>query len=405
MIDTELALEKLADAAGVLPTEAVPLDLTFGRVLAEKVVADRDFPPTDRSAMDGFAVRAADFVDGAATLRLVGEVRAGQKPFGAPVEAGQAVKIMTGAIVPEGADAVVMVERTREDREAAAVTCEDDPKPGQHIRRRAEELRSGQTVLEPGSPIHPAEIAALASVGCTRVDVYRRPQVAILSTGDEVVEPNRRPSDHQVRNSNGYALQAQLREMRIDACYLGIADDDRKGLGEALSFGLDTDLLLITGGVSAGEYDLVGKALADRGVAELFHKVAMKPGKPILAGRGPRGVVVGLPGNPLSAYTGFAVLVAPVLRRMMGLCRWRNSTVPARLAGPLRNRPGRRTFHLARIEPSAHGVSARPVRSAGSGDVLSMARANGFVVTEADRGSVEEGAELPALLWNEFQLR
>lgn len=405
MIEVREAMKRLADESQALDAVEVALEQADGLVLAESVVADRDLPPTDRSAMDGFAVRADDVACERTVLRLAGEMRAGESVGELRVEAGSAARIMTGAVLPPGADAVVMVENTSEDRDRGQVTILDIPTAGQHIRRRGEDVARGATVLEAGAVVHAPEIAVLGSVGCVRPRVHRAPVVHVLSTGDEIVEPDRTPLPHQVRNSNAVTLLAQLRELGLSGRYLGIATDDRGRLQSLLEQGLDGDLLLVTGGVSAGDYDLVGEALAAVGMTELFHRVAVKPGKPILAGRRQRCLVIGLPGNPVSTYTGFAVFVAPVLRRMMGYRAWRNPEMLATLERSLHTSPKRQTYHLARITASRDGLTVAPVQTRGSGDVISLARANGFVVTNVGTAELAAGTRLPALLWRNFELR
>jgi molybdopterin molybdotransferase len=402
VISVEKALGILEAASEPLDAESVPLGDALGRVLAGGVDADRDFPPTDRSAMDGFAVRAADLGEPDRSLRLIGEVRAGESVAARRVGSGETLRIFTGAVVPPGADAVVMVEDTHEDEAAGRVHFRVAAEAGRHIRRRGEELVRGQTVVEAGGVIRAAEVAALASVGAVRVDVHRRPAVRVLTTGDEVIEPGEEPADHQVRNSNGWTLLAQLREIGIEADYLGIAGDERSRLDTALEAGFGGDVLLITGGVSVGAYDLVGRALEDAGMNRLFHGVAVKPGKPLLAGTLDGCLVFGLPGNPVSTYTTFAIFVAPVLRRLMGVGRWENRVIPAELETPIRGRKGRRTYHLATLRPGPRGLCAREVTSAGSGDVLSLARANGCIERPADRAELEAGSTARTLLWGDL---
>jgi molybdopterin molybdotransferase len=405
MMSVEEALRLLAGATAPLKVIELPLDRARGCVLAETVVADRDFPPTDRAAMDGFAVRSADLAHCGEGLEVAGEVRAGQPLGDLRVGPGQAVRIMTGSILPPGADAVVMVERTREQDGGVRVQVDDEPRPGQHVRRRGEDLARGRAVIEPGAPIHAAEIAALASVGHTSIRVHRTPVVHVLTTGDEIVEPDRVPGDHQVRNSNARALLAQLQELGIEGLNLGVAVDEREELDRVLRRGLEADVLLITGGVSAGKYDLVGEALEAAGMRKLFHKVAVKPGKPLLAGRRGDCLVLGLPGNPVSTFTSFILFVAPALRRLLGYRRWENRRRLAVLAEPLRERGERETYHLARLAWGPEGLTATPVSSPGSGDVLALARANGFVVTPAGGASHAAGATVPALSWPDADFR
>jgi molybdopterin molybdotransferase len=405
VIEVDEALSLLERETAALEATELPLAEVRGLALVEDVPADRDFPPTDRSAMDGFAVRTADVPLAGQSLAIVGEVRAGEPLGDLDVGAGQAVRIMTGAIVPPGADAVVMVEQTNERLAPGRVRIDDVPRKGRHIRRRGEDLEAGRTAVERGVPLQAPEIAALASVGRTAVRVHRRPVVHVMSTGDEIVEPETVPAEYQLRNGNSRALLAQLAELGIEGRYLGIAGDARGELDRMLARGLEGDALLITGGVSAGKYDLVGSALEAAGMRLLFHKVRVKPGKPILAGRRDGCLVVGLPGNPVSAYMGFAVFVAPFLRRMLGNRRWKNRTTLATLTRPLRARGGRTTYHLARIDTGPSGLSAHRLDYSGSGDVLALVRANGFIVTAVEGAALAAGATVPVLLWPQFFYR
>jgi molybdopterin molybdotransferase len=369
-------------------------------VLGEAVEADRDFPPTDRSAMDGFAVRSADAAGPGCELRVIGEVRAGQQADRA-LEPQTALRIFTGAVVPSGADAVVMVEQTHEVAGSGRVRIERVVESGQHIRRQGQDIERGTRVLEPGVTIRAAEIAALASVGHSRVRVHRRPVVHVLSTGDELVEVGQTPLAHQVRNSNAPMLISCLGQHGIAGELLGNAPDRPVELEHALSRGLSGDLLLITGGVSVGQYDLVREALIKSGMQPLFHGVAMKPGKPILAGRRGRCAVVGLPGNPLSAFVGFVVLVAPALRKLIGRSRIENFALSATLAAPLRSKPGRVTYHLCVARSVDGELRVTPTSSTGSGDVLALARANAFVVAGAQGGDYPNGSRVAVMLWKD----
>ena len=393
------------EALRLLEAESAPLDVVERSledarelVLAETLTADRDFPPTDRSAMDGYAVRVEDVRDEGAVLEVIGELRAGQAVGDLRIGTGQTARIMTGAIVPPGADAVVMVEKTEERTAGRQVCIHDVPRAGQHIRRRGEDLEQGRTALEPGVPIRAAEVAALTSIGRMTLRVHRPPTVQVLSTGDEVVEPQVEPLAHQVRNSNGHSLVAQLTDMGLAGSYLGIASDEREHLVGLVQRGLEADLLLITGGVSAGKYDIVGDVLSAAGMRLVFHKVAVKPGKPMLAGRSGACLVIGLPGNPVSTFTMFAVFVAPILRRMLGYRCWENRRVHATLTEPVRARAGREVYHLAWIESGGDGLLARPVSSTGSGDVLALARANGWIVTPPEGADHAVGATVSTLL-------
>ena len=400
MIEVQDAVRRLLDQVELLVFQVVPLADALGLTLAERIVADRDFPPTDRSAMDGFAVRAADCAEAGRSLVLTGEIRAGQDAGNVSVGAGEAVRIFTGGVIPRGADAVVMVEVTGENRAEGTIVVKERPEAGQHIRRRGEDIRAGETVIESGTVVRPVEIAALTAVGCTSVPVVRAPRVAVMSTGDEVVEAEATPAPHQVRNSNARMLLAQLQSMRVDARYLGIARDEKAALDATIADGLTGDVLILTGGVSVGEYDLVGAALLRAGCEVLFHTVSMRPGKPILAAKRGACLVLGLPGNPISAFTGFQVFVRPALRKLLGDPQPVATPLRATLLAPLRRKPGRLTYHLAHLRWHEGRPLVAPVASASSGDVLSLVRANAFIIAAGDPQPIPAGSEVDVLRWD-----
>lgn len=401
MLAVAEALTMLLDAVETLDTVDARLAGALGRTLADRIVADRDFPPTDRSAMDGFAVRAADCAGAECTLRVAGEVRAGQNTESISIGVGEAMRIFTGGVIPRGADAVVMLELAEEDRGSGTVRVKERPHAGQNVRRRGEDRRAGETVAEPGDVVRAAEIAALAAVGHVRVRVVRTPRVAVISTGDEIVEVEAIPAAQQVRNSNAPMLLALLASMRIDGRYLGIAEDDPAALDAMIAEGLACDVLLLSGGVSVGAYDLVGAALVRAGCEVLFHRVAMRPGKPIMAAKRDRCLVLGLPGNPVSAFAGFQVFVAPALRKLMGDKTPVARPVRAKLVERLPRTPGRVTYHLAHLAWRNGEPMVSPVRSAGSGDVLSLVRANAFIVAPGDPRAIEAGEDVDVVAWRD----
>lgn len=405
MIPVNEARRLLLEAVGPLAPVELEVEQALGLVTVDPVVADRDYPPSDRSAMDGYAVRAADVGVEGAVLEIIGETPAGRPVDRLTVGPGTAARIFTGAMVPPGADTVVMVEHAEQVGGRGGVRVLERPRRGQHIRRAGEDYARGERVLPAGSPLHAAEAGALATLGVTRVRVHRRPRVAVLSTGDEVVESATTPAIYQVRNGNGPALLARLGELGVRGEYLGIAGDDPKRLGDGVERGFAADALLVTGGVSVGEYDLVRETLEARGVEVLFHGVAMKPGKPVLAGVRGGCLVVGLPGNPVSAMTGLDVLVAPALRRMMGYPDDAEPHLRAALDAPLRAKGPRTTFHLGQLAWRDGCWHARAVRSASSGDALSMVRANAYLITPPGTGALEAGEEVAALPWPSFRLR
>jgi molybdopterin molybdotransferase len=368
------------------------------RVLAEQIRADRDYPPFPRSARDGFAIRAAD-VPG--VLRVIGEVRAGET-FRRSVHAGNAVEIMTGAPVPEGADAVVMIEHTRREAELAKIGR--TAKVGENITPRGAEARGGDVLLEPGQRLGYAEIALLAMVGHAHVQVFRRPRVAILPTGDEIVEEGAQPGAAQIRNSNAAALAVQVRRAGGVPQIFPIARDNDESTRGLVSRGLEADLLLLSGGVSAGKYDVVERVLAAAGGEFLFDRVLIQPGQPVVFGRvvgnGSRDGVAkfffGLPGNPASTMVTFEIFARAAIEKMQGLAHPPLRLLRASLTRELRHKPGLTRFLPARL--SADGVTVEPEPWKGSGDVVALARANAFLMVESDRESWAAGDDIRVLL-------
>ncbi|HYN02424.1 MAG TPA: gephyrin-like molybdotransferase Glp [Vicinamibacteria bacterium] len=400
MIPVEEALEIVLRESPALPFEEVALDDALSRVLAGDVASDSDLPPFDRAAMDGYALRAADVAGAPAALEVVGEVRAGQWPD-LTVGPGQAVRIMTGAPVPPGADAVQQVEKTQ-PLDEFRVTILSAVAEGANVAPRGSEVRAGDLVLARGRVIDPAAIAVLASAGRARVRVARRPVVALLVTGDEIVEVSATPAPGQIRNSNGPAVAAQARLAGATVRLLGVAPDRQDAIAEALRAGLAADVLVVSGGVSAGDYDLVEPALLELGAAFLFTKVAVKPGAPLVFGRRGATLVFGLPGNPVSAQVTFDLFVRPALLKMQGATVVSRPRVRVELLVGVKNRSGRKSHVPARVRFEGGRLVARPLRSMGSGDLAAHARANALVVIEADRLQAVAGETAEAVLLGRF---
>ncbi len=369
-----------------LPPEPMALTSTaLGHVLAADVLSDLDMPPYDKSMMDGYAVRCADLPGGKGTLQVIEEITAGQVPR-QTVAAGQASRIMTGAPIPPGSDAVIVVERTRCGDDSHVEINDRPPYPGQNILPRAAEMRRGDKVLPAGTLLRPQEFGVLATVGRTTVSVHPSPRVAILSTGDELVEPAERPEGGQIRNSNGAMLVALVCRAGGTPRYLGIARDDAACLRPMVCDGLKAHVLLLSGGVSAGKLDLVPGVLREAGVSAHFHKVEMKPGKPVFFGTAPRlgggepTLVFGLPGNPVSVLVCFELFVRPVLRRLRGHADAGPHFVWAVLSEDFAYRTDRPTYHPARLEWSASGWKVRAVPWIGSADLRALTQANALVL-------------------------
>jgi molybdopterin molybdotransferase len=391
VIPVETALEMVLASAPRLSLEDVPLDDALGRVLAQDVASDLDMPPFDRSAMDGFAVRAEDVV-GAPVI---------QYPE-APLPAGQAIQIMTGAPVPPGASAVQQVEKTRSVDGGRRVEILVRVEAGANVARRGSEAQAGDVVLRAGETIDPAAIAVLAATGNGRVRVGRRPVVAVLVTGDELVGVEEAPRPGRIRNSNGPALLAQARWCGAEVLSLGVVPDETASIAAAVDEGLHADVLVVSGGVSAGVYDLVEGVFARFGVEVSFDKVALKPGAPLVFGRRGDTLVFGLPGNPVSAQVTFDLFVRAALLRMQGARVTQRPTVEAELLAPVRNRSGRQAHVPARVRYEGGRLVADPIRSMGSADVVAHARANAVLVIAADRAEARAGERAPARLLGSF---
>jgi len=371
-------------------TEVVRLQEALGRVLAEEIHANRDQPPCDVAAMDGFAMRSGDLSDAATELVVIEDIKAGDQPQ-KTVQPGQCARIMTGAPVPAGADAVIRVEDTRQLADGG-IEIQQSVAPGNDIRLRGEGMRDGQVVLFPGTEITPALIGVLATVKSAQVRVYRRPRVAILATGDELEDLDEAFDPEKIPNSNSYALMAQVQALGIEPVLLGIARDDTKQLAELLSQGLEFDVLMVTGGTSVGVHDHVRPTLESLGVAMHFWRVEMRPGHPVALGSTERALVFGLPGNPVSSMVCFEQFVLPALRRMMGHTRLFRRTITARLAHEFCVPPGRTTFVRVALERDASGAYiARSTGTQSSGVLLSMALADGLLVVPASRAGLAAG--------------
>jgi molybdopterin molybdotransferase len=401
VIPFDEALQIVLGHTPALPVEDVGIEDALGRVLAETVASDVDMPPFDRSAMDGYAVRAADVASAPVVLDVVATVRAGQVPD-REVRSGQAAQIMTGAPVPRGATAVERVERTRPIEGGRRVEVLGPVEEGENVVLRGREVKAGDAVLAAGKTVDPATVAVLAAVGKGRVRVGRRPTVAVLVTGDELVDVWDRPSGGQIRNSNGYAVSAQARWAGAEVRRLGAVGDDGDRIAEAMGRAFQADMVVVSGGVSEGEFDLVEAAMAQLGVSVLFDKVAIRPGAPLVFGTLGEKLVFGLPGNPVSAQVTFDLFARAALLRMQGAEVVTRPTVEVELRAAARNASGRRAHLPAHVRSEDGRLVAQPLRSVGSADIVAHARANALVVLEPQRSRAEAGERAPAILLGNF---
>jgi molybdopterin molybdotransferase len=397
MISVEEAQSRVLDAVGPLDAETVDLANALGRVLREEITATHDIPSADNSAMDGYAVRAADIAAAPVTLRVIEDLPAGKIARGTVIN-GTAMRIMTGALLPNGADSVVQVEVT--DGGSATVQIREAVKIGANVRRRGEDMRAGDVVLRAGARIGPAEVGVLASAQRRSVSVGRRPTIAILSTGDELVETGEPLGPGQVVNSNAWSLAALASQHGALPQRLGIVRDDLDATIAALERALDCDFVITSGGVSVGAYDFVKNALEALGAETMFWRVAMKPGKPVALSRLRGRLVFGLPGNPVSSMISFLLFVAPALRKSTGMTS--DLLQPAanvRLLTPLRSKGDRRAYLRVRVSVDDGGeLVAQPMASQGSGVSTSMVAANGLAIVDAGVTSIGAGEIVRTLL-------
>lgn len=412
MIEIATAIELIQQQVTKLGSERIDWSSAIGRRLAMPVLADVDSPPHDKSLMDGFAVIANDVVDSAnrsqasRTWRILETIKAGAVPTQS-IAPGACSRIMTGAPLPRGADAVVMVEMSRPDYERGEVVFQVDRlAPGQHVMRRAQSMRCGDCLFEPGHLIRPVDIGVLAEVGATELTVFRRPRVAVLATGDELVPAQVRPGPSQIRNSNGPMVAELARAASAEVCDLGIARDDLTTLTNKIRLGLESDVLVLTGGVSEGLVDLVPQTLQRLGVQCVFHKVSIKPGKPIWFGywQSPveerRCYVFGLPGNPVSSLVCFQIFVQPCLEQLAGGTGGHPPLVLAELAVDHQVRGPRPTYWPAvTVARSSRERLVRPLLWQGSSDLRCLAAANTLIFFPSREQTYQAGETVSVLEW------
>jgi molybdopterin molybdotransferase len=404
MISVEEALEILLSNLPERKLERISFQAALGRVLAEDLTATSDIPPFRRSSMDGYAVRAVDVKTPPVELKVVGESRAGG---GIPghLNTGEAIAAMTGAPVPEGADAIQVIEQCEIADGGRKVRILIPVKENENIAPRGSEARAGKVILTAGHLIGPAEIAVLATFGYGEVTVYKKPSVAIFATGDELVEFDHAPQPDQIRNSNAYCLAGQLRLIGLEADYLGIVRDDREELRRKMLAGLERDVLIITGGVSMGEYDFVRDVFQDLELEILFSKVAIKPGKPTVFARRGDKLVFGLPGNPISALITFECFARPVLGRLCGMTAPELPRMKGELLADMRQSPGRTAFMPAWVTWQDDGWKVEPLLWKSSADIIGFTGANATFIFPKNRDLLRRGEIVEIMLLPDFFVR
>lgn len=399
MPSVEKAREIILSYIQTLPQEKVSLEKALGRYLAEDIVSPLEIPSTDNSAMDGYAVRLDDVSSPGATLVIASVLPAGYIPDHA-LEKGQAIKIMTGAPIPPGAEAVVKREDTTEG--AATVTINKVPKKHENIRFRGEDIRIGTTILHEGDLVGPAQIGVLASMRRLVVPVRQRPLVAVLATGDEILDIDEVPSDGKITSSNSYTMISLVKAAGGIPLYLGIARDTREDLEKKLSAARKADLLLTSGGVSMGDYDLVKTVMAEEGNALVFWKVDMKPGRPLAFGMIKGMPTLGLPGNPVSTMTAFYQFARPAILKMMGAHNILLPRARARLSVALEHKADRPEFMRGILVRKGDDLFVGPTGPQGSGVLTSMASGNCYIILPQGKANFDQGEFVECELYHEF---
>jgi len=398
------AQQKILSAFNVKPVEFVALEQSYRRVLAQDIIASVNLPPFDNSSMDGFAVRTEDVKfatqDSPVTLQVVADIPAGISPQ-LTIQPGQAARIMTGAQMPKGADAVVPVEYTDASQDPNSRLPEQvrilhAPRAGEYVRPAGQDVQIGQTVLTAGRKLSPQDIGLLASLGITPVPVYQKARVALLTTGDELIQPDQPLTPGKIRDSNSYTIAAMIEMSDAIPIRLGNAPDDPQIIQKYLDIAVaqKVDLILTSAGVSVGTYDFVRTIIQQHGHLE-FWRVNMRPGKPIAFGAYKGIPVIGLPGNPVSSFVGFMVFVQPVLQKMVGISQERHSLLRVRLAEPVES-DGRETYFRCSISIQNGILTATLAGHQGSANLAGLTRANALLIIPAGVKSLPAGAELEA---------
>jgi molybdopterin molybdotransferase len=400
--DARHVVEEHATAVRVPEIVTVELLSAAGRVLAEDVIADRDFPPFARSTRDGYAVRSADLARLPATLRMIAEIKAGEMLDRIPenIAPGETAAIMTGAPVPAGADSVVMVEYTSQRGERVEV--QRPTAKGENVVPRAAEARAGDVLLRRGLRLNERTIALVASVGKAQLQVYKRPRIAVLSTGDEVVRIDATPGPTQIRNSNSYSLAVQIQRRGGDPVLLPIAPDEKTELRKLIEEGLKFDMMLLTGGVSMGRYDLVEQVLAELAAEFLFTGAKIQPGRPVVFGKWKHAsdtkYFFGLPGNPVSTMVTFELFAGPMLEALAGQTPQKLRFLHARLKKNIRSKTGLTRFLPANLSGEFERCEVELVAWHGSGDVAATGRANCYLIVPPDREHIAAGEWVAVML-------
>ena len=388
MIELEKAFEMVKENCFEMQIEDVNVEKITGFVCMEDLFSKIDMPPFDKSAMDGYAFKHSSRHG---QYQKTGILQAGSSSS-IEVGDGECVSIMTGAPLPAGTDTVIMIEATGE--EGTKINFKKIPPKGSNVCYKGEDIKKGDLIFQKGRKIKSSDIALITASGYSKVKVSKKPEISVLNTGTEIIEPGNDLKFGQIYNTNGIMLRAMCENYGLETKYLGIAEDDEKKLSEKISEGMKSDILLISGGVSMGEFDLVPKILEKLGVEKIFHKIRIKPGKPVFFGKKGNCLIFGLPGNPLSNFVGFELFVKTALRKMTG----ESLTLPIFLKGFIQrsfsHKGNRKNFYPAEIKYENGTVKIYPVVSNGSADIFSLSKSNGFLIGDINTRNYEPGDEI-----------
>ncbi|MCP4294898.1 MAG: molybdopterin molybdotransferase MoeA [Proteobacteria bacterium] len=392
------AQQKILTGIVPLGTEKISTPLARSRTLSQNVIADRPLPPFNRVAMDGYAVQSTDFNSPKTQLQVIGQIQAGV-PTDLKLEAGEAIHVMTGAPLPEGADAVVKIEQT--EMAGNMVTLhEKEMEHGLNIAAVGEDAAKGKRLLSRGQVLTSAGLAVCASVGLDFVSVFKQPVIKVISTGTELISPGQEPLPHQIRDCNSISVRSLSNQLGIDAEFLGICDDNPDTLSSVIKSGLESDILILSGGVSMGEFDLVPGILAKLGVREIFHKARLKPGKPIWYGTTDKGTsVFGLPGNPVSVQVNYKLFVEPAVGKLSGVENYNPQFLHLPIEGEIVKQNQLEQYFPAKLGAVAGQTIVLPTPISGSGDFSNLANSTGLIRCPIDCPKLESGSIVQFLPW------
>ncbi len=400
MISVSDALDKILENARTLEETVLPVENALTYNLINDIKADRHIPPFNRVAMDGFAIRSSDFVNKTEVdLQIIGRIQTGVES-GLIVNPGQAAQIMTGAPCPEGADAVIKIEDSTINGDTVHLVAKK-VEPGLNVAPMGEDAAEGKVLIKAGSPLTTAGIAICASVGIHEVPVYRKPKVKIISTGTEIIPPNENPLPYQIRDCNSFTLRVMSQMQKAETTFLGIGEDDLSLLGSMIQDGLNADILILSGGVSMGEYDHVPKLLESNGVEKIFHRIKVKPGKPVWFGKTDTTFVFGLPGNPVSVQTCFRLFVEPLIKKLSGNSSPKHRFMKLPLAADAASKAPREHYMPGKLVINDGMSAIEPVIIRGSGDYSNFEKSHGLFKFPADINSMNKGDLVEFLPWRE----